>query len=51
MAAMNGIGRQPVAASSDRDALIDSLRERRDNGAKQKLQKLVDFDEEHAARI
>jgi flagellar M-ring protein FliF len=37
--------------SSDRDALIDSLRERRDNGARQKLQKLVDFDEEHAARI
>ncbi len=38
-------------SSERRDAFLDALRERRDNGVKQKLQKLVDFDEEHAARI
>jgi len=51
MAAMNALDDNLLLRSSERDALIDSLRERRDNGAKQMLQKLVDFDEEHAARI
>jgi len=39
------------SADSGRDSLLDALRERREHGAKQKLQKLVDFDEEHAARV
>jgi flagellar M-ring protein FliF len=51
MGTMGAMDDNLMLRSSDRDALIDSLRERRDNGAKQKLQKLVDFDEEHAARI
>ena len=38
-------------SSDSRDAFLEALRERRENGAKQKLQKLVDFDEEHAARV
>jgi flagellar M-ring protein FliF len=38
-------------SSDERDDFLNALRERRDNGAKQKLQKLVDFDEEHAARV
>ena len=38
-------------SSDSGDSFIDALRERRERGAKQKLQKLVDFDEEHAARI
>ncbi len=38
-------------SGDSRDAFLDALRERRENGAKQKLQKLVDFDEEHAARV
>ncbi len=52
MGAMGGMDESNLLLrSSDRDALIDNLRERRNNGAKQKLQNLVDFDEEHAARI
>ena len=38
-------------SADGRDGFLDALRERRENGAKQKLQKLVDFDEEHAARV
>jgi flagellar M-ring protein FliF len=38
-------------SGDSRDTFLDALRERRENGAKQKLQKLVDFDEEHAARL
>ncbi len=37
--------------NSDNDPFLDALRERRSNGARQKLQKLVDFDEEHAAHV
>jgi flagellar M-ring protein FliF len=46
-------GQDNLLLNSDdhRDAFLDALRERRDHGVKQKLQKLVDFDEEHAARV
>jgi flagellar M-ring protein FliF len=47
-----GMGDNLLLHSGDeRDPFLDALRERRDNGARQKLQKLVDFDEETAARI
>ena len=48
---MGGDDNLLLNSSDGRDAFLDALRERRDNGAKQKLQKLVDFDEEHAARV
>lgn len=38
-------------SGEERDPFLDALRERRENGARQKLQKLVDFDEETAARV
>jgi flagellar M-ring protein FliF len=49
----SGLGEDSLLLNSSEggDAFLDALRERRDNGAKQKLQRLVDFDEEHAARI
>ena len=52
--AMNGLGADDnllLNSSDSRDAFLDALRERRERGARQKLQKLVDFDEEHAARV
>ena len=47
-----GMGDNLLMHSGDeRDPFLDALRERRENGARQKLQKLVDFDEETAARV
>lgn len=53
MAALGASGEDNLLlnSSENRDGFLDALRERRDNGVKLKLQKLVDFDEEHAARI
>ena len=48
---MGGEDNLLLNSTDGRDAFLDALRERRENGAKQKLQKLVDFDEEHAARV
>jgi len=50
---MNNLGGMAdnLLLNSDSDPFLDALRERRNNGARQKLQKLVDFDEEHAARV
>ena len=50
---MNSLGGMSdnLLLNSDTDPFLDALRERRSNGARQKLQKLVDFDEEHAARV
>ena len=48
---MGGDDNLLLNSAEGRDAFLDALRERRENGAKQKLQKLVDFDEEHAARV
>ncbi len=52
--AMNALGGDDnllLNSSDSHDSFLDALRERREHGARQKLQKLVDFDEEHAARI
>ncbi len=47
-----GMGDNLLLHSGDeRDPFLDALRERRQNGARQKLQKLVDFDEATAARV
>jgi flagellar M-ring protein FliF len=46
-----GEGNLLLNSSDSRDDFLEALRERRDNGVKQKLQRLVDFDEEHAARV
>ena len=54
MGAFGGMGGENnllLNSSNSRDDFLDALRERRDNGVKQKLQKLVDFDEEQAARV
>jgi flagellar M-ring protein FliF len=49
---MNALGGMDnLLLNSDSDPFLDALRERRNNGARQRLQKLVDFDEEHAARV
>jgi flagellar M-ring protein FliF len=46
-----GEGNLLLNSGEGHDAFLEALRERREHGVKQKLQKLVDFDEEHAARI
>ena len=51
MNAMGGDDNLLLNSSDSHDGFLDALRERREHGARQKLQKLVDFDEEHAARI
>jgi flagellar M-ring protein FliF len=51
MGALGMGGNLLLHSGDERDPFLDALRERRDNGARQKLQKLVDFDEETAARI
>jgi flagellar M-ring protein FliF len=50
MNALGAVG-DNLLLKSDRDPFLDALRERRANGARQKLQKLVDFDEDHAAHV
>ena len=40
-----------IEADSGRDAFLQALLARRDNGPERKLQKLVEFDENHAAAI
>jgi len=54
MGALGGMGRGEnllLNSAEGHDAFLEALKERRENGVKQKLQKLVDFDEEHAARV
>jgi flagellar M-ring protein FliF len=54
VSALGGMGEEGnrlLTASDPDDAFLEALKERRENGVKQKLQKLVDFDEEHAARV
>ena len=51
MNALGGDDNLLLNSSDSHDSFLDALRERREHGARQKLQKLVDFDEEHAARI
>jgi len=54
MGALGGMGEGEnllLNSAEGRDTFLEALRERRENGVKQKLQKLVDFDEEHAARV
>jgi flagellar M-ring protein FliF len=54
MNALGGMGGEDnllLHSSDSRDEFLDALRDRRNNGVKQKLQKLVDFDEEQAARV
>ena len=55
LAAPDGAG-QPgesilIETDSDRDEFMQALLARRDNGPERKLQKLIDFDENHAAAI
>jgi flagellar M-ring protein FliF len=40
-----------IETDSGRDAFLQALLARRDNGPERKLQKLVEFDENHAAAI
>jgi flagellar biosynthesis/type III secretory pathway M-ring protein FliF/YscJ len=40
-----------IETESGRDAFLQALLARRDNGPERKLQKLVEFDENHAATI
>ena len=40
-----------IESAPDRDEFLQALLARRDNGPERKLQKLVDFDENHAATI
>jgi len=40
-----------IETDSGRDAFLQALLARRDNGPERKLQKLVEFDENHAATI
>ncbi len=40
-----------IEADDGRDAFLEALLARRDNGPERKLQKLVEFDENHAATI
>jgi flagellar M-ring protein FliF len=40
-----------IETDSGRDAFLQTLLARRDNGPERKLQKLVEFDENHAATI
>lgn len=47
----DAFGENNLLLNSDRDAFLEALQEQRDNGPKHKLHKLVEFDEEHAARI
>jgi flagellar biosynthesis/type III secretory pathway M-ring protein FliF/YscJ len=54
VSALGGMGEESnrlLTASDPDDGFLEALKERRENGVKQKLQKLVDFDEEHAARV
>jgi flagellar M-ring protein FliF len=52
--AMGGLGGEDnllLNSSDGRDDFLDELRDRREHGVKQKLQRMVEFDEEHAARV
>ena len=40
-----------IKSDDSADQFIEALLERRDKGPQRQLQKLVDFDEEHAAAI
>ena len=52
MSSLGGMGGDNLMlGAGESDAFLDALRERRDNGVRQKLRRIVDFDEEHAARI
>ena len=46
-----GMGGMYIQSNDETDQIVESLTERRDRGPATKLQKLVDFDEEHAATI
>lgn len=46
-----GMGGMYIQSNDETDQIVESLTERRERGPATKLQKLVDFDEEHAASI
>ena len=48
---MGGDNNLLLNSSESRDDFLEALRERRENGVRQKLQRMVDFDEEQAARV